>query len=188
MFTTSKDMVNPFSSKVAEAVFEASLEDKKTVTLREEEATSLLFPADSELWEDVASTFSVGRFKSDCASVQFDEELPKIPDGLLNSEFSARSRLERTLSAFTYAELLMLQNDEYDALNVLVKAMVTSLKQDLFDFVSARRACRRHVFKHATIRHEPKKLIEGSVWGPNLFPAALVKAAIDAAASTNQTL
>ena len=66
--------------------------------------------------------------------------------------------------------------------------MVTSLKQDLFDFAIARRACRPHVFKQATIRHEPRKLIDGSLWGPNLFPAALVQAAIDAAAAANQSL
>ena len=188
MFTTSEDTVNPFASKVAEAVFEASLEDKKPVSLREEEATSLIFPADSEIWRNVAATFTVGRLKPECASDQFDEELPKVPEGMLNAEYAARSRLARTLNTFTFAELLMTTNTDFEALKVLVKGMVTSLKQDLSDFVAARKQCRRHVFKHATIRHEPKKLIEGSVWGPNLFSATDVQAAIDAAAASNQNL
>ena len=54
--------------------------------------------------------------------------------------------------------------------------------------MAARNQCRGHVLKYATIRHEPKKLIEGSVWGPNLFPATEVAAAIDAAATSNQNL
>ena len=103
MFTTTPTAVNPFSTKVAEAVFEAVREDRKSFTLREEEATSLLFPADSEVWEGVSSTFKEGRLSADCASVQFKEDLPKLPDALLDAEFSARSRLERTLSSFTLA-------------------------------------------------------------------------------------
>ena len=52
----------------------------------------------------------------------------------------------------------------------------------------ARRNCRRHVFLKAAIRHEPKKLIDGPVWGPNLFPASLVQVTLDSAVSANQSL
>ena len=188
MFTTPEQAVNPFATKIAEAVLEAGLEDKKPSSLKEEEPTSLLFPSDSGIWSEVAATFSVGQFKAECASTQFDDELPRIPDSLLQSEFAARSRLERTLSSFTLAEMVMLKLDEHDVLKVLVKSMLTSLKHDLSDFVLARRACRRHVFKQATVRHEPRKLIDGSIWGPNLFPTALVRATLDAASLSNQSL
>ena len=68
MFPTLKDMPNPFSSKVLEAVLQALLEDKPSPAMKEEEFTSFLFPADSEAWADVASTFSVGKLAVDCCS------------------------------------------------------------------------------------------------------------------------
>ena len=82
----------------------------------------------------------------------------------------------------------MLQHSDIEPLKVLVKSMVTSLKQDLLDFAIARRACRKHIFKYATIMHEPRRLIDGPLWGPNLFPAALVKATVDSASAVNQNL
>ena len=142
MFLTSPHASNPFSTKVAEAVLVASREDKVAGPLREEEATSLLFPSDSEVWEGVASTFKEGKLSSDCASVQFKEDLPKLPDAMLEAEFSARCRLERTLSSFTLAESLMLHHEEIEPLKVLVKSMVSSFRQDLMSFALAKRACR----------------------------------------------
>ena len=62
------------------------------------------------------STFRVGRLNQDCVNEQFDEDLPKLPDGLLNAEYAARSRLSRTLNSFTFAELLMGMNKDFDAL------------------------------------------------------------------------
>ena len=73
MFTTPKDIPNPFSMKVLEAVMEAIAEDKPSPALKEEEFTSLLFPTDSKGWADVVPTFSVGRLSLDCCSQQFNE-------------------------------------------------------------------------------------------------------------------
>ena len=131
IFLTSPSSYNPFSTKVAEAVYEAVKEDKKSLSLREEEVTSLLLPADSEVWEGVEATFKEGKLSADCASVQFKEDLPKLPESMIEAEFSYRSRLERTLNSFTLAESLMLQHEEIETLKVLVKSMVASLRQDL---------------------------------------------------------
>ena len=65
MFTTPRDLPNPFATKVLEAVPLAASEDKPNSALKEEDCTSLLFPGDSEGWEDVASTFSVGKLSAD---------------------------------------------------------------------------------------------------------------------------
>ena len=48
MFTTPKDLPNPFATKVLEAAQQAFEEDKEGAPLKEEDLTSLLFPADSE--------------------------------------------------------------------------------------------------------------------------------------------
>ena len=82
----------------------------------------------------------------------------------------------------------MLQHEEIEALKVLVKSMVSSIKQDLLDFALARRSCRQHVFKSALIKHEPMKLIDSPIWGPNLFPAQWVQDTLAAAAAANQCL
>ena len=76
----------------------------------------------------------------------------------------------------------------YDLLKVLVKSMVTTLKNDLVDFMQARRACQKHVFLSAEIRHEPTRLINRSIWGVNLFPTPLVREAIDNASKSNLSL
>ena len=170
MFTTPKELPNPFATKVLEAAQQAILEDKPAPTLREEDLTSLLFPGDSEGWENVASTFSVGRLSLDCFSQQFNENLPKLPEGLINKEFEAKNRLARTLHTFTLAELMMTREPGNDLIKVLVKSMVTSLKSDLFDFMLARKACRKHLLLTAEVRHEPTRLINGPIWGVNLFP------------------
>ena len=90
MFTTPRELPNPFATKVLEAAHQAVLEDKPAPTLREENLTSLLFPGDSEGWENVASTFSVGKLSPDCFSQQFNENLPGLPDGLINKKFETR--------------------------------------------------------------------------------------------------
>ena len=131
MFTTPQDMPNPFSSKVLEAVLQALLDDKPSPSLREEEFTSFLFPADSEAWVDVASTFSAGRLSADCSSQQFNESLPKLPDSLIAKEFEARSRLARSLHSFALAEYMMPKDYQNELLKVLVKPMVCSLRHDL---------------------------------------------------------
>ena len=56
----------------------------------------------------------------------------------------------------------------YSLLKVLVKSMINPLKNDLSDFMQARRAYRKHVFSSAEISHEPTRLINGPIW-VNLF-------------------
>ena len=85
MLTMPKDMPNPFTTKVLEAVLQALAEDKPSPSLREEEFTSFLFPADSEAWTDVALTFSVGRRAG--LLLLANESLPKFPDSLIAKEF-----------------------------------------------------------------------------------------------------
>ena len=68
----------------------------------------------------------------------------------------------------------MSRDPGYDLLKVLVKSMVSTLRNDLSDFMQARRACRKHVFLSAEVRHEPTRLINGPIWGVNLFPTTLV--------------
>ena len=188
MFMTPRDLPNPFATNILEAVQLASLEDKPALALKEEDFTSLLFPGGSEGWEDVASTFSVGKLSVDCFSQQFNENLPKLPDGLITKEFDTRTRLARSLNTFTLAEYMISRDPGYDLLKVLVSSMVTNLKNDLVDFIQARRACRKHVFLSATIRHEPNRLITGPIWGVNLFPTPLVREAIDNTSSSNLSL
>ena len=97
MFTTPREMPTLFTSKILEAVVQALAEDKPSQSLREQEFTSFLFPADLEAWTDASSSFSIGRFSPDCASEQFNEALPKLPDSLFTTEFEAWSRLARSL-------------------------------------------------------------------------------------------
>ena len=188
MFTTPADLPNPFATKVLEAAQQAFKEDKEGAALKEEDLTSLLFPADSEGWQNVSSTFSAGKLSPDCFSQQFNENLPKLTEGLINKEFEARSRLARTLHTFTLAEYMMSRDPEYDMLKVLVKSMVTSLRKDMTDFMLVRKACRKHLFLLAEVRHEPTRLINAPVWGVELFPTDLVKEAIDNAAKLNLSL
>ena len=63
-----------------------------------------------------------------------------------------------------------------------------SLQSDLCEFIAARRSCRQHVLYQATVRHEPNRLISGSVWGPSLFPEDVVKEVLDSAAHSNMNL
>ena len=188
MFTTNKAVPNPFLTKVLEAVNMATQEDKPTPPLKEEDPVSLLFPGDSTIWEGVVQTFSAGKLPPECASTQFDEDLPKVPDFLLKAEFEARSRLEKTLNCFTLMEVTSLSLPTYEILKVITKSMVPLLRQDLSDFALARRNCRKHVLKHASIRHEPSMLINGSIWGKGLFPEDKVKKVIDNATQSSQNL
>ena len=73
-------------------------------------------------------------------------------------------------------------------MRVIVKSLKSSLRYDAFAFGEARRKCRKHVFQNARIRHEPAKLINGPIFGANLFPNHLVQEAIEAASRANQSL
>ena len=188
IFTTPLDFPNPFATKMLEAANEAFQEDKEGTALREEESTSLIFPADSEGWKNVVETFTGSKLSPECFSLQFNENLPKLNDGLINKEFEVRSRLARTLHTFTLTELLMSLHPELEILKVIVKSMCASLRKDLTDFMLVRKACRKHLFLTATVRHEPTKLINAPVWGVPLFPPAMVQEAIDNAAKMNLSL
>ena len=188
IFTTPTDLPNPFATKVLEAAQQAFKDDKEGPALKEEDLTSLLFPADSEGWQNVSATFTAGKLSPDCFSQQFNENLPKLTDGLINKAFEARSRLARTLHSFTLAKYLMSRHPEFDMLKVLVKSMVTSLRKDMTDFMLVRKTCRKHLFLLAEVRHEPTKLINAPVWGVELFPTELVKESVDNAAKLNLSL
>ena len=188
MFQTNPETSNLFATKVFGAVWEAALEDKSAPALREEEPTSWIFPNDSPVWEDVVSTFSVGKLAGDCASAQFNEEMPRLPEALLKTECEAKMRLARTLNTFTLNELMMNVYEEAEIFKVIVKGMTCSLRHDLVDFIKARRACRKHIFAHASVRHEPSKLINGPIWGATLFTQAIVQEVIAAATQGNQSL
>ena len=66
--------------------------------LKEEGATSLPFPADPEEWEAVHTTSTTGKFEPNIASTQFNEDLYKLPDGLIKVEYESRIRLQRTIT------------------------------------------------------------------------------------------
>ena len=188
IFTTPLEFPNPFATKMLEAANEAFQEDKEGPALREEEFTSLIFPADSEGWKNVVDTFTGNKLSPECFSQQFNESLPKLNDGLINKEFEVRSRLARTLNTFTLTEYLMSLHPELEMLKIIVKSMCASLRKDLTDFMLVRKACRKHLFLTATVRHEPTKLINAPVWGVPLFPPDMVQEAVDNAAKMNLSL
>ena len=82
----------------------------------------------------------------------------------------------------------MSQNPTAELLKPLSKPLVANLLHDLYDFYMARRACRKHVLDNATIRHEPLRLINGSIWGASLFPPPLVEEVMKNAVSHNQNI
>ena len=86
IFTTPLDFPNPFATKILEAANEAFQEDKEGAALREEESTSLIFPAGSGDWKNVVETFTGSKLSPDCFSFQFKEYPPKLNDGLINRE------------------------------------------------------------------------------------------------------
>ena len=85
----------------------------------------LLFPGDPTIRDGVFQTLSVGQLPPDCASVQFNEDLPKVPDPLVKVEFEAHSGLESTLSSFTLEELASLILPYIESLKVLTNSMVS---------------------------------------------------------------
>ena len=107
----------------------------------------------------------MGKLSADCFSQQFNESLPKLPESLITREFDTRTRLAQSLHTFTLTKYMLSRDPGYNLLKVLVKSLVNTLKNDLSDFMQARRACRKHVFSSAEIRHEPTRLINGPFWG-----------------------
>ncbi|XP_064116856.1 uncharacterized protein LOC135222647 [Macrobrachium nipponense] len=188
MFVAPDNIPTPCTSKIAELTLQAGMEDKPMPQLKETEATSLLFPRDLECWGGAPATFTVGKLNRDCAMTQFGELLPRIPDTMLKAEFEARCRLSRSINSVTIAELTASVFAEEPLFRVLTKSMLQAYLSDLYDFIVARRACRKHVFANASIRHEPNKLINASIWGANIFPEDMVNSVLSEAARANQSL
>ncbi|XP_064116855.1 uncharacterized protein LOC135222646 [Macrobrachium nipponense] len=188
MFVAPDNIPTPCTSKIAELTLQAGMENKPMPQLKETEATSLLFPRDLECWVGAPATFTVGKLNRDCAMTQFGELLPRIPDTMLKAEFEARCRLSRSINSVTTAELTASVFAEEPLFRVLTKSMLQAYQSDLYDFIVARRACRKHVFANASIRHEPNKLINASIWGANIFPEDMVNSVLSEAARANQNL
>lgn len=178
----------PFLSKVLESVTEALNDNKPCPSLKEADYTSLVFPGEAGAWKGVTATFTSGRLAANCASVQFNEDFPKLTDALIKNEFETRSRLMRTLHLLTLTEVMRQENSEVEHFSILAKAQINSAAHDLYDFGLARRACRKYVLHFAKLRHEPTKLIMSSLWGESLFPGELVSEMVEAAAHAGQSL
>ena len=187
-FTTPDPHGNPLSTKVLEATLKAVEEGKPCPSLRELEQPSLLLPGGQDCWKEVAATFSVGKLAPTCASEQFNEDLPSIPDSMLVNEFRARDRLMRTLSALASLELAMSQFPAMDLFKVVAKQLLPTFQQDLYDFFTFRMKCRKHVLGGAMVHHEPSRLIKGPLFGAGLFASEQVREAIEGAERANQSL
>ena len=187
-FLASKDMVFPFASKGLEAVRRAVLDGKPFPSLEECRPVSLALPNDSTDWEDVQHTFTVSKLDKEIAGKQFNERLPRLPDNLLKAELEAKERLSASLSLQSYLEMLIGNYQDTDIFHVLSKMHLGTFCKDLHAFYLARRACREHTLAAATIRHEPKKLIDSNIWGKDLFPQKEVKEVMDRAAQENKSL
>ncbi|XP_064111315.1 translation initiation factor IF-2, mitochondrial-like [Macrobrachium nipponense] len=178
----------PCTTKVVDLALQAAMEDKPMPQLRETELTSLLFPGDPECWVTPPATFTTGKLNIDCASTQFSDKLPRLPESLVRIEYEARTRLSRSINSATMAEMASLVYQDESLFKILTKSLLLTLQSDAYDFAVARRNCRKHVLSEATIRHEPNKLIKASIWGPDLFPEDIVNSVLGEAARVNQSL
>ena len=80
------------------------------------------------------------------------------------------------------------KRDDYDALRLIAKTHSLSFAKALFRFGEARRTCRKLVFASATVKHEPERLINSSIWGESLFPDTILKEIRDNAAKADKSL
>ncbi|XP_068238907.1 uncharacterized protein [Palaemon carinicauda] len=188
MFVVEGQTPTPFTTKMMDLALQAVNEDKPLPQLRETDLTSLLFPGDHDCWTDAPATFTAGKLNADCASTQFSERLPRLPDSLIRLEFDARMRLSRSINSATMAEMSSLVYEEEPLFKILTKSLLQTLLSDAYDFILARRRCWKHVLSEASIRHEPNKLIKAPIWGPDLFPEDMVNNVLSEAARVNQSL
>ena len=121
---------------------EALIADKSKPILRDADPTSLVLPYDSDIWNQVCATFTVGPLPANCASILFNKDLPQVPDSLLKREFNARSRLARTLDKMCWTEMM-----GQESINLEQFKMIN----DIFDFGVSRRLCRNFVLQHAAL-------------------------------------
>ena len=188
MYKAPDSMVFPFASKAFMSVKQALREDKPLPHLKEYEAVSLLAPNESEDWKACADTFVPGKLEPEIAQRQFSEDVPSLPQHLIKAEFEARNRLAQALSTQSMCEFGIHMEPNSEMLKLLAKQHLFQFSEALHAFGTARRACRKHIFQHATVRHEPDRLINSSIWGDQLFPAPLVAEVRDRAATADKSL
>ena len=192
MFLASQDRVFPFASKVFSAVEKALQEDKPCPVLEEHKRTSMFLPNDSEAWNKVGETFSVGKLAPEVGAKQLQENLPYLFEEIMKAELEAKTRLSNSLSFQCVLESSLdsipFKDDRENIFTCLAKQHSAVLKDDLYAFGMARRACRKHVLRNAKVRHEPSKLINSSIWGKDLFPDDVVKEVIAQATRESKTL
>ena len=176
-------MVFLFTSKVLKANVKNWKDKKdKKPALKEFDQVSLLCPNDSDDWADCDKTFRAEKLDKRIAQRQFEEPLPMIPEELLKREYETRKRLVDALGTQTMAEFAMhlfpVSGKKIDKktklsgvdlaaelFKLLGKSHCSKFSKALYDFGQARRACRKFVFRAATVRHEPERLINASLWG-----------------------
>ncbi|XP_068237582.1 uncharacterized protein [Palaemon carinicauda] len=188
MFVVEEQTPTPCVTKIMDIAYQSAKEEKPLPQLRETDLTSLFFPGYHECWRNAPATFTAGKLSADCASTQFSEHLPKLPESLIRLEFEARCRLSRSINSATLAEMTANTYEEESLFKFPTKSLLQTLLVDAFEFLNARFRCRRHVLAEATIRHEPNRLIKAPVWGPDLLPEDLVNSVLREAARVNQSL
>ena len=84
--------------------------------------------------------------------------------------------------------LIDIKRDDYDALRLIVKTHSLAFAKALFCFGEARRICRKLVFASPTVKHDPERLINSSIWSESLFPEAIIKEIKDNAEKADKSL
>ncbi|XP_064089448.1 uncharacterized protein LOC135203593 isoform X1 [Macrobrachium nipponense] len=188
IYVTEEESPLPFTTKLMKTTMQAAMKDEPLPQLKEADPTSPLFPAFGDLWENLPATFTVGKLKPDCAMEQLGEKLPRLPDNLIQAEFDARTRLGRTLNSLVITEEAALTYASEPLFKILAKSQMQTVQADAYDFIVARRNCRKHVLQEATIRHEPNRLLASNIWGADLFPESSVNEVHHEASRLNQSL
>ena len=124
---------------------------------------SLLCPFESDDGSDCAATFSVGKLAANVAQRQFGEAVPTIPASYLREEFEARTRLPGVLGTQSMMELQFHSFSDQGAVTPatpasgMARSAAVGFKllmehhfhrscRALYDFGTARLACRRFAF------------------------------------------
>ena len=188
MYLTSPAQPNPFTTKVLRAFMDHVRQGTTMSALKEEEPTSLFFPADSSEWKAVHTTFTTGKLEPHIASLQFRDNLYKLPDSLIKIEHESRIRLQRSIHSCTLLETGLLQDPRNDLLKVVLKSLLTTLRTDIAAFHTARTNCRRSILTYAHNKFEADKLIKANIWGPKLFDEESVQEILESVSKTNTTL
>ena len=84
--------------------------------------------------------------------------------------------------------MLIGNNWDTDVFLVLSKSHLRIYMRDMFEIFKARMICRENVLAHASIRHEPCRLIDVSFWGKDLFSQKIVQEITHKAAKVDRSL